>query len=45
VLNYFNKIELKNTEKVSKRVLSLPYFAFPEEKELDYLIDTIVRFK
>ncbi len=45
VLHNFNKVELKNTEKVSKRVLSLPYFAFPKEEELDYLTDTILRFK
>lgn len=45
VLDRYNKISLKNTESISKSVISLPFYSFPEEKELDYLLSKINKFK
>lgn len=44
VLERYNKISLKNTEKISKSVISLPYYSFPEDSELEYLITKIEKF-
>ena len=45
VLEKYKKITLKNTEKASKTVISLPFYSFPEEKELEYLLSKIDKFK
>lgn len=45
VLNNSHKVKLENTETISKRVISLPFYSFPKEKELDYITDTILRFR
>jgi len=44
VLERYNKISLKNTEKISKSVISLPYYSFPEDSELEYLLTKIEKF-
>ena len=35
---------LKNTLRASKSVLSIPYFSFPKEKEMDYIVSKIIKF-
>lgn len=45
VLDRYNKISLKNTESISKSVISLPFYSFPEASELEYLITKIDKFK
>ena len=44
VLDRYNKISLKNTERISKSVISLPFYSFPEDGELEYLIAKINKF-
>ena len=44
VLDRYNKISLKNTERISKSVISLPFYSFPEDSELDYLIAKVNKF-
>ena len=44
VLDKYNKISLKNTERISKSVISLPFYSFPEDGELEYLIAKINKF-
>jgi len=45
VLEKYKKISMKKTEKISKSVISLPFYSFPKVNELEYLIDTIKKFK
>ena len=45
VLDRYKKISMEKTEKISKCVISLPFYSFPEDKELDYLISKINKFK
>jgi dTDP-4-amino-4,6-dideoxygalactose transaminase len=45
VLDRYKKISIEKTEKISKCVISLPFYSFPEDKELDYLISKINKFK
>ncbi len=45
VLEKYKKISLKNTEEASRTTLSLPFYSFPEEKELEYLLSKIEKFK
>ena len=35
---------LKNTEEASKSVLSIPYYSFPKEKEMEYVVSKILKF-
>jgi dTDP-4-amino-4,6-dideoxygalactose transaminase len=44
VLDRYNRITLKNTESISKSVISLPFYSFPEDTELEYLIAKINKF-
>ena len=45
VLDRYKRISMEKTEKISKCVISLPFYSFPEDKELDYLISKINKFK
>ncbi len=45
VLDKYEKISLKNTEKASRTLVSLPFYSFPEEKELEYLLSKIENFR
>ena len=45
VLDRYKKISMEKTEKISKCVISLPFYSFPEDKEVDYLISKINKFK
>lgn len=45
VLSRYKMVKLENTEKISKSIISLPFYSFPEDKELDYLISKINKFK
>jgi len=44
VLDRYKRQILKNTESISKSVISLPFYSFPEDRELDYLITKINKF-
>ena len=44
VLDRYNKISLKNTERISKSVISLPFYSFPKDGELEYLITKLNKF-
>jgi len=44
VLDRYKRISLKNTERISKSVISLPFYSFPKDRELDYLITKINKF-
>ena len=45
VLDKYEKIILKNTEKAARTLVSLPFYSFPEEKELEYLLSKIENFR
>ena len=45
VLDRYKRISMEKTEKISKCVISLPFYSFPEDKELEYLISKINKFK
>ena len=45
VLDKYKRISMKNTERISKSVISLPFYSFPEDKELDYLLTKVEEFK
>lgn len=38
-------IKLQNTEIASKSLLSLPFYSFPKDNEMEYIVDTIRKFK
>lgn len=38
-------IKLPNTEIASKSVLSIPFYSFPTENEMEYIVDNIRKFK
>jgi len=40
-----NKNTLPVTDEVSDSVVSLPYYSFPKENELDYILDKFLKFK
>ena len=40
-----DKPSLKNTLKASKTVLSIPYFAFAKNNEMEYVVSKILKFK
>jgi len=45
VLDKYERVSLKKTEEISKSIISLPFYSFPEDEELDYLVTKIKKFK
>ena len=45
ILDRGKRIHLKNTENVSKSIISLPLFAFANDNEKEYIIDSFLKFK
>ena len=45
VLDKYERVSLKKTEKISKSIISLPFYSFPKDDELEYLVAKIKKFK